>query len=156
MAIRCYPGQHEETGCALASGQGPGRLAPAGGWGGARGAFPDRGRRCVRSRAGHGDPLDGVVGTARGEGISGPSSRTTAASASEGPAVGPGRAADREPLPGTVAVALRAVDAGSGPTGVCPAVWGAGFGLDGGPVPARLGSDPAETGAAVLRTRPGS
>src|SRR3990170_2469076 len=151
MAILCYPGQHEETGCSLASGEGPGRLAPAGGSGGARGAFPDRGRRCVRSRAGHGDPLDGVVGTARGEGISGPSSRTTVASASAGPAGSPGRAADREPIPGTVAVALRAVAAGSGATVVGPAVGGAGFGLDGGPVPACLGSDPAETGAAILR-----
>ena len=91
MAILYYSGQREETGCSLASGQSPGRLAPAGDSGGARGAFADRGRPAVWGGARHGDPLDGDVATARGEGVSGPSSRTTAASArsSSDPAASP-------------------------------------------------------------------
>ena len=155
MAGGWHPWRHGKQRCAISFGEGPSRSAAARGSGRARGTFAGRSRPAVRSGARHGEPLDGVVATARGQGVSGPPPRTPSAAASDGRAGSHGGAVDRQPLLRSVAVAVCAVDAGSGATVVGPAVRGAGFGLDGGPLPARLGSDPAETGAAVLRTRPG-
>ena len=142
MAVVWYPHRHEEPRCSISFREGPSRPAAEGGAGGSGRTVADRGCPTVWGGARHGDSLDGVVATAGNQSLAGPAARTAAPAASDGPAGSPGRAADREPIPGTVAVALRAVDAGSDPTVVGPAVWGAGFGLDGGPVPACLGLTP--------------
>src|SRR3989304_5325202 len=122
MAVVWYPHRHEEPRCLISFREGPSRPAAEGGTGGAGRTVADRGCPTVWGGARHGEPRDGAVATTGGQGVPGSPPGTAAAAASAGPTGRPGRAADREPLPGAVAVALRALDAGSGPTVVGPAV----------------------------------
>src|SRR3990167_3542915 len=108
MVVVWYPQRHEEPRCSIAFREGPSRPAAARGAGGSRGSVADRGRPAVWGGARHGDPLDGVVGAAGGEGVPGSPPRPTAAAAPGSCSGSPDRATDREPLPGTGAVALRA------------------------------------------------
>src|SRR3989449_11218910 len=91
--------------------------------------------------------MDGTLGERRESGAEGRASRTGAL-----PALGPSsgshhRAVDSEPVPGPVAFAVRAVDAGSGAAVAGPTVRRARVGLDGGALFAGLGSDATARGA---------
>src|SRR3989454_4294066 len=146
---------HENSGCSFAFGQGAGGFAPACGASGSRGPYTGRGRPAVRGGARNGQRLDGPLGARRESGAEGRASRTAALPALGSSSGSHHRAVDSEPVPGPVAFAVRAVDAGSGAAVAGPTVRRARVGLDGGALFAGLGSDATEAGAARLRTKPG-
>src|SRR3989454_4076184 len=118
-------------------------------------ALHRRGRPAVRGGARNGQRLDGPLGARRESGAEGRASRTAALPALGSSSGSHHRAVDSEPVPGPVAFAVRAVDAGSGAAVAGPTVRRARVGLDGGALFAGLGSDATEAGAARLRTKPG-
>src|SRR2546426_12412522 len=146
---------HENSGCSFAFGQGAGGFAPACGTSGSRGPYTGRGRAAVRGGARNGQRVDGPLGARRESGAEGRASRTAALPALGSSSGSHHRAVDSEPVPGPVAFAVRAVDAGSGAAVAGPTVRRARVGLDGGALFAGLGSDATEAGAARLRTKPG-
>src|SRR5712691_9901947 len=95
-----------------------------------------------------------ALGARRESGAEGRASRTAALPALGSSSGSHHRAVDSEPVPGPVAFAVRAVDAGSGAAVAGPTVRRARVGLDGGALFAGLGSDATEAGAARLRTKP--
>src|SRR5208283_779531 len=121
---------HEETGCSLAAGESPRGSSPASRQGGSERSFAYPGGSRVRGSARHGEPLDGVGGTSRNWGAAGAPSRATSGFAPGSTASGEHGAADRQPVPRPVELALRLVDARGGATVDGAALRPAGFGVD--------------------------
>src|SRR6266567_138267 len=138
---------HENSRCPFVVRPRSGRPATASGAG--RGSRDETDRGGSRLRGGPRDrqPLGAGLRPRRSPSSESPPSRTTPSAAPGGASSGHHGADDREPLPRSVAPALRPVDARSGAALAGPALRGTGLGMDGGPLSARLGPDAAEAGA---------
>src|SRR5512134_412302 len=145
-----------QTGCEVVTAEGPGRSSPSSGGGGAgtgdgtSGGGPDV--RCEPNVHSQLAASGGVRGPLC---VEGPQAWSQGRAGVGRASSGDGGPADRGPLPGPVAAAVRVVDAGSG-GGVDPtAVWHRVVGLDRGAVSSALGFHAAEAGASGLRAGPG-
>src|SRR5690242_19911103 len=141
---------HENSRCAFVVRPRSGRPATASGAGRGSRNETDRGGSRLRGGPRHRQSLGAGLRARWHPSSESPPPRTAPSAAPGGASSGHHGADDREPLPRSIAPALRPVDARSGAALAGPALQSAGLGLDGGPLSARLGPDAAEAGATGL------